>query len=93
MSFYDEVLRELVVAFGAALLLANCLALGRRNRDGRVRATTTGSRSAKSKGSSRVIATGQTTRGELVQAPVARSVAFALLGFVMMIAGIASLTT
>jgi hypothetical protein len=28
----------------------------------------------------------------LVQAPVARSVAFAVLGFVMMIAGIASLT-
>ncbi len=92
MTFYDQVLRELIVAFGGALLVANCLALVRRRRDGRVRATVAGSRSAKSKGASRVMTTGQTTRGELVQAPVARSVAFAVLGFVMMIAGIASLT-
>jgi hypothetical protein len=45
----------------------------------------------KAKGSSRVQATGRTREGELVQAPVARSVAFAILGFVMLVAGIAAL--
>ncbi len=93
MSFYDEVLRELIVAFGAALLLANGLALLRRRRDVQQRAVTVGARNAKAKGASRVAATGQTRDGELLQAPFARSVAFAILGFVMMIAGIAALAT
>ena len=93
MSFYDEVLRELIVAFGAALLVANVLALLRRRRDSEHRAVTVGSRNAKAKGASRVAATGQTRDGELVQAPFARSAAFAVLGFVMMIAGIAALAT
>ena len=93
MSFYDEVLRELIVAFGAALLVANGLALLRRRRDGEQRGATVGARNAKAKGASRVAATGQTRDGELVQAPFARSAAFAVLGFVMMIAGIAALAT
>ena len=93
MSFYDEVLRELIVAFGAALLAANGLALLRRRRDVEQRAVTVGARNAKAKGASRVAATGHTRDGELVQAPFARSVAFAILGFVMMIAGIAALAT
>ncbi|MGZ4797280.1 MAG: hypothetical protein ACXV8T_15425, partial [Acidimicrobiia bacterium] len=84
---------ELVVAFGAALLLANGLALLRRRRDAQTRAVTTSARSAKVKGASRAATTGRTLDGELVQAPVARSVAFAVLGFVMLVAGIASLTT
>lgn len=92
MSFYDQVLRELVVAFGAALLVANVLALVRRRRDADLRTATAGARSAKVKGASRAAATGRTRDGELVQAPVGRSVAFAVLGFVMMIAGIAALT-
>ena len=92
MSFYDEVLRELVVALGAALFVAHGLALLRRRRDAERRAATSGARSAKVKGASRAVATGRTRDGELVQAPVGRSVAFATLGFVMMIAGIASLT-
>jgi hypothetical protein len=92
VSFYDEVLRELVVAFGAALLVANVLVLLRRRRDAEARAVTTNTRSAKVKGASRAAATGRTIDGELVQAPVARSVAFAVLGFVMLVAGIASLT-
>jgi hypothetical protein len=92
VSFYDEVLRELVAAIGAALLVANLLALSRRRRDAEVRgARTTGARNAKTKGSSRVQTTGRTREGELVQAPVARSVAFAVLGLVMLVAGIASL--
>jgi hypothetical protein len=90
VSFYDEVLRELVVAFGAALLVANVLVLLKRRRDAEHRVIT-GTRSAKAKGASRVAATGRTAQGELIQAPVGRSVAFAALGFVMLVAGIASL--
>lgn len=93
MSFYDEVLRELIIAFGAALLVANGLALLRRRRDSERRSVTVGARNAKAKGASRVAATGQTRNGDLVQAPRARSAAFAVLGFVMMIAGIAALAT
>ncbi|MEO6469320.1 MAG: hypothetical protein ABIP21_09475 [Acidimicrobiia bacterium] len=93
MNFYDEVLRELIVAFGGALFAANAWALVRRQRDREHRAVTVGARNAKAKGASRVAATGQTRDGELVQAPFARSAAFAVLGFVMMIAGIAALAT
>ena len=93
VSFYDEVLRELVVALGAALFVAHGLALLRRKRDADRRAVTSGARSAKVKGASRAVAAGRTREGELVQVPVARSAAFCALGFVMMIAGIASLTT
>lgn len=91
-SFYDEVLRELVVALGAALFVGHGLALLRRRRDTERRAVTSGARSAKVKGASRALAAGRTRDGELVQVPLARSVAFAALGFVMMVAGIASLT-
>ena len=35
MSFYDEVLRELITALGAALFLANLFALVRRRSDAR----------------------------------------------------------
>jgi hypothetical protein len=93
VSFYDEVMRELVVALGGALFVANVLALFRRRRDAQIRGARAGARSAKVKGSSRVQATGRTREGELVQAPVARSVVFAALGFVMMIAGIAALVS
>ena len=92
MTFYDQVLRELVAAFGAALFVANSWALLRRRRDANARAAVVGSRSGKAKGASRLATTGQTRDGELVQAPVARSLAFAVLGFVMMVAGIAALT-
>ena len=91
MTFYDQVLRELVAAFGAALFVANSLALLRRRRDANTRAAVVGARSGKSKGASRVATTGQTRDGELVQAPLIRSASFAVLGFVMMVAGIAAL--
>jgi hypothetical protein len=91
-SFYDEVLRELIVAIGAALFLAHGFALLKRKRDGEQRAVTSGARSGKVKGASRAVAAGRTRDGELVQVPFARSAAFCALGFVMMVAGIASLT-
>lgn len=74
MDFYDEVLRELLVAMGAALFLGNLLALLRRRRppapnemdeDG--------------------------TETAVAAAPVARTLTYAVMGFVIMIWGIASL--
>jgi len=91
VSFYDEVMRQLIAAIGAALLIANLIALAKRPRDAQVRAARPGARSVKVKGSSRVQATGRTHEGELVQAPVVRSVTFAILGFIMLVAGIAAL--
>jgi hypothetical protein len=88
MSFYDDVLRELIVALGAALALGNGLALIRR-RDAQARARA-GVRSTKAKGSSRARG-GRTATGDLVQAPVARSVAYLVLGLVMVVAGIAAI--
>ena len=86
MSFYDEVLRELIVALGAALVVGNGIALFRRRADAQARARAAGRRSTKAKGSSRARG-GRTATGELVQAPVARSIAFLLLGVVMFVAG------
>ncbi len=37
VSFYDEVMRELIAAIGAALLVANLIALARRHKDADVR--------------------------------------------------------
>jgi hypothetical protein len=93
VSFYDEVLRELILAIGAALFVGNVLALIRRRRDMEARGAAAGTRNTKAKGGSRVDATGKTRDGQLVQAPVSRTVAFAALGFIMMVAGIAALTT
>ena len=93
MSFYDEVMRELIAAIGAALFVGNLLALVRRRRDIEARGATAGARNPKAKGGSRVDVTGKARDGQLVQAPFTRTVAFAALGFVMMVAGIAALTT
>lgn len=89
MSFYDDVLRELIVAFGAALVVANSMALWRRRGDAQARAGA-GRRSTKVKGSSRARG-GRTATGELVQAPVVRSVTFLLLGVAMFVAGLAAI--
>ena len=90
MSFYDEVLRELIVALGAALALGNGLALLPPSASTRRPGPGPGVRSTKAKGSSRARG-GRTATGELVQAPVARSVAFLVLGLVMFVAGLAAI--
>ena len=69
MDFYDEVLRELLVAMGAALFVGNLLALLRR------RATTLAAEDGE----------------ELPRAPVGRTVAFMVMGFVVAVWGLASL--
>ena len=87
---YDEILRELITAVGAALFIANFWALVRRPHDAdRVSATTV----ARARPGSPV--RGQANpapKRELAQAPVARTVTYMVLGFLVMVAGIASLT-
>ncbi|HLF40419.1 MAG TPA: hypothetical protein VI854_02980 [Acidimicrobiia bacterium] len=73
MTFYDEVLRELLVALGAALFLGNLLALVRR-RPPRSMVEDAGDRDE-----------------VLVSAPLGRTIAYLLIGFVVMLWGIASL--
>ena len=91
MSFYDQVLRELVTAIGAALFLGNVLALARRRADARAAAARTVARSRPGspvKGNRR-----QTTEDpvDLPQAPLTRSVLYATVGFVVMVWGLASI--
>ena len=70
MSFYDEVLRELLVAMGAALFLGNLLALLRR----------------------RAPAAATEDGNALDRAPLGRTLAYLVIGFVVALWGIASLT-
>lgn len=88
-NFYDSVMRELVFALGAALFLANAYALYRRRTDAQT-------------ASQRVVARsrpGSPVRGygrsdvprDLAQAPLARTVSYMLIGFVVMVAGLAAM--
>jgi hypothetical protein len=74
MGFYDGVLRELLVAMGAALFVGNVMALLRRRAPARVPTE------------------GDSEDGHaLAQAPVARTVAYLVIGLVVALWGIASL--
>ncbi len=68
MNFYDEVLRELLVALGAALFFGNLLALVRRRAPAPAEDGDT-----------------------LARAPLARTVAYLLIGLLVALWGIASL--
>ena len=70
MGFYDEVLRELLIAMGAALFVGNLMALLRRRGD-----------------PDAAEEEGQASR----PAPVGRTVAFMVMGFVVAFWGLASL--
>jgi hypothetical protein len=102
VTFYDEVLRELLAAVGAAMFFGNLYALSRRRADARRNAMTR-SRVAAARGprgssrsgarpvrSSSKAGTAKAT-DDLSQAPVARTLVYVALGFVMMVAGIAAL--
>ena len=91
MSFYDEVLRELLAAIGAALFIGNLVALFRRRADRRRAAQRA---VAKGRPGSPVRAKVEATRDrdQLPQAPLVRTIAYVLLGFVVMIWAVASLT-
>ncbi|HTD50824.1 MAG TPA: hypothetical protein VK771_09500 [Acidimicrobiia bacterium] len=87
MSFYDEVLRELVLALGGALFLANGAALLRRRGDARrAAAGTAGGR--RPSGTSRGNGT-----DDLVQAPLARTVTYLVVGLVVATWALASIVT
>jgi hypothetical protein len=77
MDFYDEVLREGVLALGAALFVGSALALLRRRKDAQ-RTTTRGGGAF-------------TSDDDLSQAPVARTVTYMLIGLVVAIWGLASI--
>ena len=89
-SFYDEVLRELIAAMGAALFFGNLYALLRRHRDADRIAARTVERGRP--GSPVRSPARPSVKRELAQAPVGRTLAFVVLGFVVMVAGLASLS-
>ena len=70
MDFYDEVLRELLVAMGAALFVGNLMALLRRRA---------------------AVAPNEAGEDGDALAPVARTVAYMVMGFVIAFWGLASL--
>jgi hypothetical protein len=87
-SFYDEVLRELLFALGAALFLANAYALFRRRRDGQVakrRAV------AQHRPGSPVRGYRRSDNTDLAQAPLVRTVTYLVIGFVVMVAGLGAM--
>ena len=89
MNFYDEVLRELVVALGAALFVANARALTRRRVDAEVAARRTVARARAGSPVRGYRRDGE--GGDLVQAPVLRTVLYLVIGLIVMVWGIASL--
>ena len=91
MNFYRDVLLELVTALGAALFVANAFALIRRRGD-RARDARESVKRARP-GSPVRSKVRVATTGTLPQAPVGRTVAFMVLGFVVFIWGIASITS
>lgn len=88
-SFYDSVLRELVAALGAALFFGNLWALYRRRADAHIASQRTVARNRP----------GSPVRGyrrsdanaDLPQAPLARTITYMLIGFVVMIAGLGAM--
>ena len=89
-SFYDSVLRELVFALGAALFVANAYALvpaSRRRRQSQAAHRCTYPAGSPVRGSNRRNVEGD----DLVQAPVARTVAYLVIGFVVMVAGLGAM--
>jgi hypothetical protein len=91
VDFYGEVLLELTTALGAALFVANALALIRRRADARRAARESVSRGRPGSPVRKQVRVA--TTGNLAQAPVLRSVSFMLLGLVVAVWGLATLTS
>jgi hypothetical protein len=75
VDFYDQVLRELITAVGAALFVGSAFALIRQRRP---------PQQPHERPS-------DSSQGQLTKAPVARTVTFMLIGLIVMVWGIASL--
>jgi hypothetical protein len=91
VDFYGDVLLELVTALGAALFVANTYALIRRRADRRRAAREDVQRARP--GSPVRSQVRVATTGNLAQAPVGRTVAYMVLGFLVFVWGIASITS
>jgi hypothetical protein len=87
-SFYDDVLRELLFALGGALFVANAFALYRRRADAQAATRRT---VARSRPGSPVRGNRRSDEHDLPQAPLARTVAYLLVGFIVMIAGLGAI--
>ena len=87
-SFYNEVLVEQLAALGAALFVGNALALFRRRADAQASARRT---VARTRPGSPVRGNRRTEQTDLPQAPLARTVAYLVIGFVVMVAGLGAI--
>jgi hypothetical protein len=87
-NFYDEVLRELLFALGAALFVANAFALYRRRADAQAAARRT---VARNRPGSPVRGNRRADDLDLPQAPLARTIAYLVVGFVVMVAGLGAM--
>jgi hypothetical protein len=85
----DSLMRELVFALGAALFVANALALYRRRTDSRAAMERTVARHRAGSPVRGYKRTGEST--DLPQAPLARTVTYLVIGFVVMIAGLGAM--
>jgi hypothetical protein len=88
-SFYDSVMRELVFALGAALFVANAFALYRRRVDERAATQRTVARNRAGSPVRGYKRTGEST--DLPKAPLARTVTYLVIGFVVMVAGLGAM--
>jgi hypothetical protein len=88
VDFYDDVLLELVTALGAALFVANALALIRRRSD---RHDAAKEAVVRTRPGSPVRKQVRESTGRLDQAPLARTVTFMVLGLVVTVWGLASI--
>jgi len=91
VDFYSEVLLELMAALGAALFGANAYALIRRRTDRREaarEAVVRGRPGSPVRKQAKVA-----TSGNLAEAPLGRTIAFMVIGFVVAISAIATLTS
>jgi hypothetical protein len=84
---YDELLKELMIALGAALFIGSALALSRRRTD---REKAKGRAVAKHRPGSPVRGQSKKATTDLVQAPIARTVTYLVIGLIVMVWGLAS---
>jgi hypothetical protein len=87
-SFYDDVLVELIFALGAALFVANAYALFRRKADAQAATART---VARNRPGSPVRGYKRDEDRDLTQAPLGRTIAYLIVGFVVMVAGLGAM--
>jgi hypothetical protein len=92
VGFYEDVLVELMAAIGAALFFGNAFALVRRRQDRLAAMAVPGGPATDAASTADPVVDGddELGDGDLPEAPVIRTVAFAALGFVVMVWGLAS---